>query len=275
MSNTYIGRGASVLTPHGHKRSSERARRGSRSDRFELRHNDCAIAKKPQPLDCVEDRQRIEREEEPRGVFQKYGTAAWYGWSMFLAPDFPTLAPMSVTVVQAKPPGYTPIWDLNLGGPARVFFWDENSDCTVGQLSNWRGRWTDLVVFADYSPSPSGPAFQMWVNNRLVCTRTRPLIVNGMPGDGKNLHIRYGLYQAYISRWLGRTGRTPPEATGWRDVNSQPGFGSNSLTPTPFAYDWGVKLPTTVLYIDEFRSGPTRESVDVGLLEARGVKPVD
>lgn len=174
MSNTYIGKGASVLTPHGHRRTTERARRGNRSDRFELRHNDCAIAKKPKPLDCVEDRQRIQREEEPRGVFQRYGSVAWYGRSMFLAPDFPTLASSSVTAVQAKPLGYTPIWDLNLRGPAKVFFWDEKSDCTVGQLSNWRGRWTDIVVFADYSPSPSGPAFQMWVNNRLVCTRTRP-----------------------------------------------------------------------------------------------------
>ena len=48
-----------------------------------------------------------------------------------------------------------------------------------------------------------------------------------------------------------------------------------SPTGTPFKYDWGVKLPTHVIYYDEMRFGTRRDQVDVRMLEKAGVPPVD
>ena len=41
--------------------------------------------------------------------------------------------------------------------------------------------------------------------------------------------------------------------------------GSTVSLVTRDSIDWGVKLPTQVVYYDEIRIGPTRESVDINL----------
>ncbi len=50
---------------------------------------------------------------------------------------------------------------------------------------------------------------------------------------------------------------------------------SKSPSPTPFKYDWGVTLPTHVIFYDEMRYGQRREDVDVRMLEAHGIPPLD
>ena len=87
------------------------------------------------------------------------------------------------------------------------------------------------------------------------------------------LGLKYGVYNSFVSRYLARKGRIPKAAQTY--AQSHEGGGSRSPSPTPFAYDWGVKLPTHVVYYDEFRAGPRREDVDVRMLEIRGVPPVD
>ena len=44
-----------------------------------------------------------------------------------------------------------------------------------------------------------------------------------------------------------------------------------TITGSPFNYDWGIKLPTQVIYFDEMRVGSTKEEVDVSLND----EPVD
>ena len=44
-----------------------------------------------------------------------------------------------------------------------------------------------------------------------------------------------------------------------------------TITGSPFDYDWGIKLPTQVIYFDEMRVGSTKEEVDVSLND----EPVD
>lgn len=50
---------------------------------------------------------------------------------------------------------------------------------------------------------------------------------------------------------------------------------SRSATSEPFSYDWGVELPTQIVFYDEMRYGSSREQVDVRMIEARSGKPVD
>ncbi len=61
----------------------------------------------------------------------------------------------------------------------------------------------------------------------------------------------------------------------WVDLHRDSGRRTVSITNTPFKYDWGVEVPTTIAYFDEIRIGPTRESVDIRMIEARGERPLD
>ena len=40
---------------------------------------------------------------------------------------------------------------------------------------------------------------------------------------------------------------------------------TDSVTNKPWEFDWGVKLPTQVVYYDEVRIGSSREEVDFNL----------
>lgn len=42
----------------------------------------------------------------------------------------------------------------------------------------------------------------------------------------------------------------------------------NSITNNPWEFDWGVKLPTQMIYYDEVRAGSTRKDVDINMNDA-------
>lgn len=164
---TKFSTGANVETPYGYSRVRGNARRGSRSEKFELRHDDCAKTRR-EVLDCVEDRQRVEQEEMPAGRLQKIGRSAWYGWSMYFPKDFQTIDPASVTIAQVRVVDGPPAWGMN--GSSRPFVtFSDDEQCFFDRMSNWKGSWVDVVVFADYSTNlgPSG-AFKLWINNKLA-----------------------------------------------------------------------------------------------------------
>lgn len=54
------------------------------------------------------------------------------------------------------------------------------------------------------------------------------------------------------------------------------GIGGLPRSPAsvPFAYDWGVKLPTQFALYDEMRCGKPRKAVDARMIEASGGRPI-
>jgi len=52
------------------------------------------------------------------------------------------------------------------------------------------------------------------------------------------------------------------------DKHGESGMVVISATNKPWDVDWGIDLPTQVVYYDEVRVGPTRESVDINMNEA-------
>jgi hypothetical protein len=84
---------------------------------------------------------------------------------------------------------------------------------------------------------------------------------------GRNrITLRYGIYNGAVSRWLYNNRSRDVAVSGFEDVNANGGRGAApSYTGRPFDIDWGVELPTQVVFYDEVRIGRSREEVDVRL----------
>jgi len=262
-------------TKYGYRLVKGHVRAGNKAQRFELRHGDCGRNKGWS--DCDNDRQRIERKEKKKNTFQKLGKTAWYGWSIYLQPNFPDITKSNITLGQMKLKKWrTPVWSIGVHRGYMVVSFADHKNCKIGRLTNWNGRWVDLVIHADYSTKLSVQgAFNIWVNGKKACSRRNPIITREMVNDSARLlGMKYGIYNSYVSRWLSAHAKKMVTAKAFVDKHSK-NKPSKSATNRPFDYDWGIKLPTQVVYYDEMRYGTSRGDVDIRLLEQAGVKPLD
>ena len=261
---------SAIRQPYSMTISSEQARVGDTSQRFEVRHGDCY------DYDCDNDRRRVEYQQSNEATSNLIGKVVWYGWSIYLPSDFPDLAPTNTTLGQVQMHEWrSPMWALNARGGALLLNavntpqWMD--DCRAASLSSMRGRWTDIMVRADYSLEYSGSnILEVWINGRRTCTWQRPVITQEMLNTSRTdaLRFKYGIYNSYISRWFQRNATRRVDAEAFVDVHNDSGLVIQSATSRPYDYDWGVELPTQVVYYDEMRVGPTREDVDIRLIHA-------
>lgn len=263
---------------YGFSRVRGHTRLGKRRQRFEIRHGDCGGNKYWD--DCTNDRQRVERKEDPKDRIQHVGSQVWYGWSLFLDPNYPDLWKTNAAFGQVKMRNWrSPIWMIKLREGRFALNLHAQDNCYFGRLADFRGRWMDFTLYADYSPSPSGPSVVLYLNGQKVCTYRKPLVTPAMAkvpeGD---LYVKYGIYNSYVSRWLNRNKTQPVAASALEDrfrLSNGTQGASDSPAASPFKYDWGVKLPTQIAFYDEMRYGRSREQVDVRMIEARNGRPVD
>ncbi|MBO9473363.1 polysaccharide lyase [Shimia sp. R10_1] len=263
---------------YGFKRVRDNVRYGRKAQRFEIRHGDCGGNKYWD--DCTNDRQRIERKEDPKDRIQRVGSKVWYGWSMYLDPNYPDLGKTNAAFGQVKMRNWrSPLWMIKLKSGRLNLNIQSAENCFLAPLSQLRGRWTDFVLYADYSQRPTGPSLILYLNGEKVCTYNKPMVTPAMAQvENGQLNVKYGIYNSYVSRWLdlNKTKTVAPLALDDRfDLSDGTRGKSGSPAAEPFAYDWGVKLPTQVVYYDEMRYGTRRDQVDVRMIEARGGKPAD
>lgn len=260
---------------YGMTTTNKIVRAGQLAQRFEIRHGDCGRSRHWN--DCTTDRQRIERKENPKNTIQKIGQQVWYGWSLYLPPDFQHLGRSGTTLGQVKLNHWrTPIWSFGIReGRFRVAYpW--HKECKIAAADSLRGRWNDIVIFVDYSYAPKGKSFVLYLNGQQVCSITRPLIQKHMVRvTDQRLFMKYGIYNSYISRWLNANKTKFVNPQTFKDAYDRGANSSKSPTNTPFKFDWGVKLPTHIVYYDEMRYGKSRDEVDILRLEKLGAKPVD
>ena len=266
-SHMHVMREDAANRPYQFTTWSEVARVGKTSQRFEIRHGDCGN------YDCNNDRRRIEVNENDGDREARVGQTVWYGWSMYLPAEFTDLGRSSTTLGQAKLLRWRgPLWNFNAN--RGIFFMEyrpqgehNSTTCRGIPLSQIRGRWTDVVVYANYDrENPNGaPMFQTWINGRLVCSDNRPLVTSAMVASAgrDRITLRYGIYNSYVSRWLNDNRTRAVSTTGFADYHTDSGGTNNSIAARPFDIDWGVELPTQVVFYDEVRIGRSREEVDV------------
>ena len=247
-------------------------RRGERAQRFEIRHGDCGRTSGWN--DCNNDRARVERKERPKNVFSKPGKAVWYGYSIFVPKDFVSLGRSTTTLSQAKVEGELfPMWLTAFSDNPYILF-SGGSTCNLPKLSTWRGRWSDITVYANYAERGARVYFQFFRNGKLLCEHRKPLIPASKQGKKQKIGFKYGIYNSWVSRYLAANATKPIPNQGFAQKNST-GTTSKSASATPFKVDWGVKLPTHVIFYDEMLAGTRREDVDVRMREQRGLPPVD
>ena len=252
--------------PYQFTTSTEVARVGETSQRFEIRHGDCGS------WDCNNDRRRIEVNEYGYDTEAKVGETRWYGWSVYLPANFQAIEPSNTHIGQGKLLSGSPLWMFNLREGRLIFEHnigavDEPQWCHTLAISQMRGRWTDIVVYADYSldNEDNRPIVQTWINGRLACSSSRPMVSNEIVSDAGHNRItfRYGIYNSFVSRWLNNNRTQAVISTGFVDSNGDGRGRSRSIAQRPFDIDWGVQLPTQVVFYDEVRIGRSREDVDV------------
>lgn len=251
--------------------TSQPVRRGAKAQRFEIRHGDCGRSSGWN--DCETDRGRVEMKERPKNAMSKPGKGIWYGYSMLIPQDFQSLGKGNTLLGQVKAEGWNmPMWFLTFNDRPYLNFAD-NVPCSIGSLASWKGRWIDVTIYAHYGHSGQKSYFQLYKDGKLICDRKTPFMPEEFRTKRPKLGLKYGVYNSFVSRYLARHGQTPAAASAMAQQHE--GGTSKSPSSTPFKYDWGVQLPTHVVYYDEMRYGSRREDVDVRMLEARGVPPVD
>jgi len=272
LQKTAIERGLSHSKRYGFQMVTGFARRGNKAQRFEIRHGDCG--RSGGWNDCDTDRARVERKEAPKNAFSLSGKGVWYGLSVFIPADFVSLGKANTSLIQAKVEGDSmPIWQVVLNDRPYVVFSD-SQNCSAGTLGSWRGQWNDLSIYVHYGTSGQKTYFQLFKNGRMVCERRNPVMNRSMWGKRQKIGLKYGIYNSFVSRYLAAKATKQVNLQAYSQ-NQSSGTTSRSPAQSPFKIDWGVKLPTHVIFFDEMLAGPQREQVDVRLRESAGLPPVD
>lgn len=251
---------------------SSPTRRGKVAQRFEIRHGDCG--KSSGWNDCKNDRGRIERKENPKNKMSKPKSGVWYGYSMLIPKDFRSLGRANTILGQAKvEKNNMPLWALTFNDNPYLLYSD-GSHCKLGSFNSWKGKWIDVTIYANYATQGQSVYFELFKNGNSVCRRTKPIMPQKYANKSQKIGLKYGIYSSFVSRYLDKYKTKNVNAPAYGQNHSNGGK-SKSPAQSPFKYDWGVQLPTHVVYYDEMRYGSTREEVDVRMQEKSGIAPLD
>lgn len=260
--------------PHAFMRVSapEPVRRGTVSERFELRDGDCGGS------DCGNPRYRSEIQLNDRATRARIGKDIWYGWSFRngTVPTFSRDTTLRNVFGQWKLDGDTRAifrliqmgvgegnWTncdpticrrstdtradvvIQLDDMAVSRGWgDAQNDghiCRLFSMQDARERWMDIVVNTNFAADPNG-YLRVWVNGELKCDYRGQLVATGATRGAQPNH-RHGIFASYTKRWDDSQGDRPK--------------------------------PTMIAYYDEFLSGSAREDVDTRLRELQGLPARD
>lgn len=261
--------------------TNELVRAGTESQKFVLKHGSCGTDKKYS--DCVNDSQRTERIVD---YSQQLNKTYYYAYSIYIPEDWIKLRRSEISLGQVKPfsnngGNSKPLWIIkNRGGMLFVSIAYANRDCVLANELTIKGKWNDIVIKADYSwkQKEKHSYFKVWLNGKLMCDLKKPiftkeLLKQHMELNSLNsvrLNYSYGIYHNNVSQWLDYHKTKSPENIK-PYVEKESVFAPvKSIASSPFEHDWGVELPTRVVYYDEMKIGNTLESVQINQN-----KPVD
>ena len=218
--------------------TSERAKKdpvyaGKIAERFELRQGDCGS--QPGWSDCSSDRERVEMSElKP---YTQLGVPTWYSWAVLFDKNWPDISPVTTTVGQFH--------QRDVSAPAILFI----------QRNGIYGMRIESAKAA-------------YQNNDWY-----PLV------EAKDLRGKWHTVLVYAKWSTGPDGELKVWVNNVMKVDIK---GPNTANTTPVYFKYGIyrsfvsrvpNRPTHILYIDEVRKGPTRESVDLN--GAAKFKPVN
>ena len=263
-------------TDWGFRRSvpGEPVRRGSSSERYEVRDGDCAGS------DCGNPWYRTEIREGEAVTTAKVGRDNWYAWSFYNdnIASVPASETLGIVTGQWKTGGTTPpvmrliqtgvgegnyaacdaticnrtglatddvVLELESMHVAYAWGAAQNNGqiCRLFGMATSKGKWVDIVVNTNFATDVNG-YIRVWINGELRCTYYGQVTADPRVRVGDLApSFRRGIYVSH---------------------------------PQPYtAKHPGVAKPTLIVYYDEFAEGPTRGDVDPGVREKLGIKPKD
>ncbi len=256
-----------ALTPHEHgfrySVEGEPVRAGQVSERYELRDGDCGGS------DCSNPRYRSEVGIHREHTQARIGEDIWYGWSFYNQNIQSYAQNVSLMNVfgQWKMGGSNPpnikLVQIGRGEAYRngnrshdvvIQLDDANEGLGWGESRNWgivcrlfsideaRGRWTDIVINTNFSTGDDG-YLRVWINGQQRCDYSGPITVITDTSLYPGPNFRRGIYVSSTRRW----DRVQP---------NQP-------------------KPTMITFYDEFRTGRSRQDVDIRLIEQQEGVAVD
>ncbi|NRP96191.1 hypothetical protein XMG59_002310 [Marinobacterium sp. xm-g-59] len=179
-------------------------------ERFEVRSGDCSSG--PDWSDCSNDRERSEL-SGPKDNYQ--GSEFWYGWSLYLPPDYPNIYPTKTALAQFhqknSPPAFMfqnsngGYWiDRNFGNTTHLHKIIEDDDL--------RGKWNRIEVHANWHKKNG--FFVVYVNGQLKWRYEGPT----MTSDA--VYFKYGIYRSFMSRYKIRNSvdEVPPQVAYFSNV---------------------------------------------------------
>ncbi len=261
--------------PHAFRFSGpgEPVRRGQKSERYELRAEDCG------GKDCANLRSRSEVAQPASNSKARLNKDIWYGWSFYndQIASYSRKSSLRTVFGQWKLGGSTPAiirlvqigvgegnWQncdpaictrssdtnadvvVQLEDMRSVNGWEADKNfgyiCKLFSMEQNRGKWVDLVINTNFSTQSDG-YLRVWVNGQLRCSYFGQLVATSAI-DGKPIPTnRRGIFVSSTKRW-------------------------NKQNP-------GKPRPTLIAYYDEFLIGKSRKKVDTLLREASGARPKD
>lgn len=186
------------------KSDSHPVRSGEKSLRFEVRSGDCGISQFWN--DCAYPSERSEQ--------RQYGYESgknWYHWSIYLPKDYPVLWQAKATMlgqfhyeVEWKPPfmfwatGRADIKNKKYIETYNVesqIFGSTGSDELI-ELDDMRGRWTDILVHANWTTGKNG-FFRVYVNGN--SSPSYNYFGTTLLKKYRDVYFKFGIYRFYIS----------------------------------------------------------------------------
>lgn len=169
-------------------------------ERFEVRSGDCSSNNGWS--DCDNDRERSEiRELLTR---ENEGTSVWYGWNLYVPPDWPTVFPTKTVLGQFHQNRSHPVWMfLHLEGG--LYLDDQSLGFSSRRVplikkNKFSGQWHRIEVHAKWSRDESG-FFRVFIEGENVFDH------QGTTMTADSVYFRYGVYRSYLSRFKTATGR--------------------------------------------------------------------
>jgi len=198
---------------------------GNKAERFEVRQGDCAA--QPGWDDCAMDRERAEMSElKP---YTLLGQPTWYAFGVYFDPTWQDISPVTTTVGQFH--------QRDVGTPAILFI--QKDGAYKMRIESAKDKYPGKDVYT------------------LV--------------DATNLRNTWHYIVVYAKWSTASDGVLQVWVNGKQKVNL---MGPNTTNTTPVYFKYGIyrsfvsRVPTRpagVVYVDEVRKGPSRESVDLSL----------
>ena len=187
LNNTHYGYG--LIEDPTHKGPS------SKVEVFEVRSGDCGFHETWN--DCLTDRERSELTQVLKDTVA--GDEYWYGWSIYFPKDFINLSPAKVSLGQFHQQASHPAWMFQ---HTREGYYlvnqleqGRNHGFELIQESQLRGQWHQIEIQVLWQTSQLGQ-FNVWVNGQQKVNYVGPTM------DAKQVYFKYGLYRAFLSRYL-------------------------------------------------------------------------